>query len=170
MYFFFPFRFLHLNPWLNQHEEKVTISKASIPVVGNVTLNAVCTALIYRLVHSDVAFNYIIICFMQCSKWTMRRKEELQVGLLSWYSGGLRLRIIACYCINSVLINFKGQVWVAGTFFIWCFLTFTSFILPKICLVFIWLWFEGFLWWVLGCNLSLYYTYYSSMQEVHCPG
>lgn len=146
------------------------VSKASIPVVGNVTLNAVCTALIYSLVHSDTASNYIILCFMQCSKWTVRRKEELQVGLLSWYLGGLRLRIIACYCINSVLINSKGQVWVAGAIFIWCFLTSTSLILPKIYLFFVWLWFGWFFGWVLGCNLSLYYTYYSSKQEVHCPG
>lgn len=34
-----------------------------------------------------------------------RRKEGLQVDLLSWNPGGLRLRIITCYCINSLLIH-----------------------------------------------------------------
>lgn len=68
MWFSFPFRFLYLNLWLNQREEKATMSKASIPVFGNVRFNAVCTALIYILVHSYTALNYIIICFMQCSK------------------------------------------------------------------------------------------------------
>lgn len=129
------------------------VSKTSIPVVGNVRFNAVCAALIYSLVHSDTAFNYIIICFMQCSKWTVRRKEELQVGLLSWYSGGLRLRIITCYSINSVLIHSKGQVWLARAIFIWCFLTFISLVLPKIFLFFLWLWFGlfGFFWGGGGC-------------------
>lgn len=150
------------------------VSKTSIPVVGNVRFNAVCAALIYSLVHSDTAFNYIIICFMQCSKWTVRRKEELQAGLLSWYSGGLRLRIITCYSINSVLIHSKGQVWLARAIFIWCFLTFISLVLPKIFLFFIWLWFGLFGFFggrgLLGCDLYLSYTYYSSMQEVHCSG
>lgn len=76
-------------------------------MLENVRLNAVCTALIYGLVHvhSDTVFNYIIICLIQCTKWTVRRKEGLQVGLLSWNPGDLRLRIITCYCTNSVFIH-----------------------------------------------------------------
>lgn len=105
--FFFPLRFLYLSLWLNQCEKKARVSNTSTPVVGNISFNAAWTALIYGPVHVhfDTVFNYIIICLMQCSKWTARRKEGLQVGLLSWYSGGLRLKIITCYCINSILIQ-----------------------------------------------------------------
>lgn len=114
--FFFLVRFLYVSLWLNQCEKKAKVWKTSVPVVGNVRFNAVCTALIYSLVHvhSDTVFNYIIICLMQCSKWTVRRKEGLQVGLLSWYSGGLRLRIITCYCINSVLIHSPKRPGLGG--------------------------------------------------------
>lgn len=66
-----------------------------------------CTALIYGLVqvHSDTVFNYIVICLIHSTKRTVRRKEGLQVGLLSHNPGNLRLRIITCYCTNSVLIH-----------------------------------------------------------------
>lgn len=131
-------------------------------MLGNVRFNAVCTALIYGLVHvhSDTVFNYIIICLMQCSKWTVRRKEGLQVGLLSWNPGGLRLRIITCYCINTVLIHLPKRPSLGGRGHL--HLTFSNIYIPGLA--------QG-----LGggggvcADISLYYIYYGSVQEIHWP-